>query len=126
MVRCASDVGCESGRTNDRSGLVDNRGTPDIYLLLVLSGRGGAILEPDGLNDRLDSTPGPERGERGNLAAVPRLAVVASKQKLDDIGVLRVDTGVAAALRSTSASVVSFARGESLPQYLVTRRQTGQ
>ena len=78
------------------------------------------------LGDRLDSTPEPGRDERGNPGAVPRSAVVASKQKLDDIGVLRIDTGVVAALRSMSASVVSFARGESLPQYLVTRRQAGQ
>ena len=45
------------------------------------------------LGDRLGSTPGPGHGERGNPGAVPRSAVVASKQKLDDIDVLRVDTG---------------------------------
>ena len=45
------------------------------------------------LGDRLGSTPEPGRDERGNTGVVPRSAVVASKQKLDDIGILRVDTG---------------------------------
>ena len=60
-VRCTSGIGRGPGRANDLSGLVgvsglidvsglvDDRGTPDVHPPLALSGRGDAILEPDGL-----------------------------------------------------------------------------